>query len=274
MKVEELAARVTTIDLALSNEAIESFERSTGYDFPEDYRSFLRMIRGGGEVSLGSVEYLEFKKSKMTYNPSVFCSPGTGEYHHIRSLQRHFEDLEHSVADVPDGIFTIADDMMGNFLTIDLRRDSFGQIGVVDHETIGDNFYDPETYEVLAQSFSDFAKSCKVTRDIYLFKIQDAEAVEITDSGQLRPLVERAESLGKIARLEDRTGGWKEFHPKGKGGHMFQVFSGDTVVRQTYYPGNDRADPTIIDTDHVIQCFRYFLGGVYLDLDIRTREVS
>jgi cell wall assembly regulator SMI1 len=279
MKIEELAACVTANVPALSNEAIESFERSTGCDFPEDYKSFLRLTRGGGEVSLGSVEYLEFKKSKMTYNPSVFCTPGTGEYHHIRSLQRHFEDLEHQVADVPDGIFTIADDMMGNFLTIDLRPNSLGQIAVVNHETIRDNFSDPENYEILASSFSEFVKMCRIAKEFYLFKVGDEEEIEILDASEIQPLIMHARLSGKVASMKDETGRWVAFRPKNQGGQVFKVFGGSRSIWQLYYPSptekSEFFDPdlTIIDPDHAALIFQELMGRSN-DLEIRARETK
>jgi SMI1 / KNR4 family (SUKH-1) len=161
MKIKDLSARVVAEGPDLSDEAICAFAADLGFNLPLDYSEFLHRTKGGGTVTLGSVEYLEFKKSKMNYSPEIFCAPGNGGYHHIRSLQQHLIDLEHPVSGVPAGIFTIADDMFGNFLTIDLREETFGQIAVVNHETVGDDFNDPETYQILASSFSEFAKFCR-----------------------------------------------------------------------------------------------------------------
>jgi hypothetical protein len=65
MKIKDLSARVVAEGPDLSDEAICAFAADLGFNLPLDYSEFLHRTKGGGTVTLGSVEYLEFKKSKM-----------------------------------------------------------------------------------------------------------------------------------------------------------------------------------------------------------------
>jgi hypothetical protein len=285
MKIEELAARIAEKKPGLSDKEINAFEAELGFSFPDDYMQFLHLAKGGGELKLGSVEYLEFKKSKMSYHPEIFCLPGIGEYHHIRSLDRHFEDLEYQVTDVPCGIFTIADDMFGNFLTIDLRSNSFGQIAVVDHETIGENFNDPETYKILTSSFSEFVKFCNLAKETYIFETEGEDKIEILDASEIHLLITRAQASGKVARMYDESGQWIAFRPKNNGGHVFNTMGGSPAIWQTYYPDPASMSPspdkveifdrdlTIIDPEHAVKLFQYKMGILH-DLEVRAKEVK
>lgn len=161
MEIEDLASRVKHEGPRLSEDEVASFEKAISTRLPEDFRRFLLLTGGGGEID----EPLEYVWGAVDcpdaiiggYWVELFCRPdGRDEYHSVRPLHRHIEDMEITCADVPDGIFVIADDLSGNFLTIDLRADHYGKIGIVDHETVGDHFDDPETYVVVAPNFKHF----------------------------------------------------------------------------------------------------------------------
>ena len=160
MEIEELASRITHDGDRIGEAELGAFEKSLAQPLPADFRCFLLLAGGGGELD----EPLVYDWRSSTplgpvdaeYGVALFCRPVGDEYHSIRPLHRHIEDMEHLCTGVPREIYVIADDWGGDFLTIDLRSDSYGQIGLVDHETVGDHFEDAETYEVIAPSFSAF----------------------------------------------------------------------------------------------------------------------
>lgn len=282
MKIEDLATRIVAREPRLSEKELDGFEKSTGYHFPDDYRSFLNVAGGGGEVSLSDVEYLEFKKSRTTYYPSIFCSLGSDEYHDIRPLQKHFEDLEHAVARTPSGIFTIADDGMGNFLTIDLRADSFGQIAIVDHETIGDNFADPETYEIVAETFTEFVKKLRLKRQIYVVEM-DGKVFNLENKSDILSHLDYAFRKKQALKLIDE-GRWIKFVPHSFGGYYYWRAHEMFGVSQGYYPSSSPhrtiikkalgQEQYILQIDHIRQLFENFFGVKLNDLGIMMRELS
>ena len=205
MEVEELALRVWPEGDRLTETDLVAFETTLTHLLPGDFRRFLLLSGGGGRLfdplvyewqmpsHLGSVT--------AQYAVAEFCAPGGDEYHSIRPLHRHIEDMGYVCAGVPRDIFVFADDWSGNFLTIDLRPDSYGYIGLVDHETVGDNFEDDETYMVIASSFSAFAARL---RDLP----EEAEPIrDPIDPSELRgpdlipPMVEFESNSSELNRL-------------------------------------------------------------------------
>lgn len=161
MEIEELASRVTPEGFRLGENDLAAFESNLPASLPYDLRRFLVLSGGGGPID----EPLEYKWQaqgsmgpfEQSYWVEFFCKPdGNDDYHSIRPLYRHIEDMGHTCANVPREIYVIADDWGGNFLTVDLRSGSHGEIGLVDHETVGDRFGDDETYQIIARSFGAF----------------------------------------------------------------------------------------------------------------------
>ena len=145
---------------ALSDKGIKSFESETGFALPVDYRGFLTSSNGG-ELR----ESLEARWVSALYQGgygnavvSRFYSIGDSGHQNVRPLTTVFKEMEVSVSDVPNGIFVIGEDDLGNQITIDLRSKNRGQIALVDHETVGDHFSDEETYQVVANSFEEFVR--------------------------------------------------------------------------------------------------------------------
>jgi cell wall assembly regulator SMI1 len=169
MEIDELAARVSHEGPRITEAELADFDASLGRPLPEDFRRFVLLSGGGGELD----EALEFSFEIQKHLGPVrangfvelFCAPGGDEYHSVRPLYRHIEDMEYVCAGVPRDIYVIADDWSGNFLTIDLRPETYGQVGLVDHETVGDHFDDFETYFVVAPSFSAFVAGLRVPEE-------------------------------------------------------------------------------------------------------------
>lgn len=161
MQIEELALQVWPEGDRVTEADLTAFETNLTHLFPDDFRRFLLLSGGGGKL-FDPLVY-EWRTSShlgsatAQYAVAEFCVPGGDDYHSIRPLQRHIEDMEYVCSGVPSEMYIIADDWFGNFLTIDLRPETYGQIGLVDHETVGDEFKDDETYVVIASSFSALA---------------------------------------------------------------------------------------------------------------------
>lgn len=162
MNIEELASLVKHEGPRVTETELTAFEQGLVAPLPEEFRRFLLLVGGGGELN-ESFEYeweipRHLGPVRRNYWIEIFCEPdGRDEYHSIRSLQRHIADMGYMCVGVPPEVVVIGDDWSGNFLTIDLRSSSYGQIGMVDHETVGDRFEDEETYAVIAPSFGAFA---------------------------------------------------------------------------------------------------------------------
>jgi hypothetical protein len=274
MKIEELAALVTLDDARVPDVALAKFEDALGYDFPDDYRSFLQLSCGGGRLGMSGPEYVEFKKGRMLYSPETFFRPNGNGYHSIRPLGMNFSDMGREVDGVPDGIFTIGDDGCGNFFTIDLRPSSFGSIGFVDHETFGDHFEDDETYEIMAESFSEFVARCRLKREALILILGAGAPIELSDASEIGPHIAEASRTRQKARLRDGTGSWMEFQPLRHGGHVYRTYSGSPSAWQAYYPNGASSDPTIIAFDHAVTLFEGFLHNKAGDIELRWKQLA
>ncbi|MEQ1538356.1 MAG: SMI1/KNR4 family protein [Sphingorhabdus sp.] len=283
MKIDDLAACITSVNCVFSEEDLVKFEKQLGYEFPQKFRSFVLLCRGGGEICLNDAETLEFKKSKERYYPRVFFQPGAGGYNHIRPLSAHFADLGIKVADTPCGIFTIADDLCGNVLTVDCRTDTFGQVAIIDHETVGDSFFESETYTVVCVSFEDFVKRCHISVERYVVTIGNDEPFDIMDYSRISEYLEQARTRQLSLRLVHNDE-WIEFRPEGIGGLFFRRFYGTTSTWMAYYPeGVDeqarskwlklRNTSKIISFSHIILLFESFFSASSANVEIRMVQL-
>lgn len=282
MKIDELARIVVAENSKLPEASLQAFENALDYDLPWDFRTFLWLTGGGGKVELEASQYLAFKNAGEKYSPFTFCRPAGEDYHDIRALSVHLDSIEQPCAGVPKGIFTIADDFMGNFLTIDLRQRTFGEIALIDHETIGESFTDTETYRVIASSFSEFVRHCTIHTEYSTFTLGSDEKIQIHSDRQIGELIERAQKLRKNARLQHGSDDWIEFHPLPDNGYVFRKYSQVPTIYQGYYkrktslytnilPFIQRAfekNPKVIQTQHVTIMFEDFLLYGYTELGI------
>lgn len=124
------------------DEQISNSEGSLSRQLPDDYRSFLEATGGGGIVSLPPSQHLIFSISDLSIEPVVFFGPN--EWNREYSVQ------------------AMASDDVGNVLTIDLRPESFGKVGV--HVPTGEKLRieDFVDHTIIAGSFSDFVKSLRL----------------------------------------------------------------------------------------------------------------
>ncbi|QFT76608.1 SMI1/KNR4 family protein [Erythrobacter sp. THAF29] len=76
----------------------------------------------------------------------------------IKKVSEWVDEIEHSLASIPPSLFIFADDWDGNAITFDAFS---GEIGFMDHETMGDTFTDPETYYPIASSFENFLSALR-----------------------------------------------------------------------------------------------------------------
>lgn len=279
MKIEELAALVSPQPVIAGSLDLADLDSLAGFALPNDYRSFLQISGGGGTLRLNDLEYVEFRKGKFAYYPQIFCRPSGSDYHSVRPLGAHLADIEKDVEGVPEGIFTIAEDGAGNFLSIDLRANSFGHIGVVDHETADGGFGDAETYRLIAESFSDLVKRCRMRREVRVIIVGNDAPVEILNLSEAAPLLAEASRRNATARLCDDTSDWIEFQPVRGGGHVYRTFTGSPGRWQCYYPPSKNGaqlaglDATIIEFDDVVTLFGEFLSKRASDLDIRCKHL-
>jgi cell wall assembly regulator SMI1 len=137
---------------------IDRFDESNGFRLPTDFAAFLLHCNGGEPAKDIGAEWQSelYQDDFGRYYPAVFYELNGNGYQSIRSLMTIFSEMEIDNSNVPHGIFCVADDMCGNYLSIDLRPENFGQIAMVSHEQLDEAFDDPEAYQVLASSFSDF----------------------------------------------------------------------------------------------------------------------
>jgi cell wall assembly regulator SMI1 len=147
--------------------SISKFEASAGYHLPPDFRDLV-LRKNGGRLQ----NTLEARWRSQLYQGGEgnalldkLFSVGGGEQGEVRSIAAELEEMEHEIADVPAGIFVIGGDDLGNLVTIDLRPSSYGQIALVDHELIQDPFPDEESYQVIANSFTEFVAMLRPAED-------------------------------------------------------------------------------------------------------------
>ena len=137
---------------------IDAFEQAIGYRLPEGIRQLLTRANGGELLQPVGAEWPcpIFAGGIAALSIERVFGIDRDPHESIRPLSNHFADMQIDVAGVPAGLFVIGDDWGGNVSTIDLRNASYGRIGWVDHETIGESFDDPETYLEVASSFDEF----------------------------------------------------------------------------------------------------------------------
>lgn len=264
--------------------AIDEMENRLGIRLPEDFRSFLALAGGGGEVRLDPREGLGFESDWDAYWPHVFCSVANEDYHGIRQLRRHLEETTGAPPDAPAGIVTIADDMGGNFLVLDLRPEYFGRIAVIDHEQVGDDTSLDDGWSTLADSFTEFVEQCRVVRERYELRLGRAEPAEIETADELAALLSEAARRREPARLSHfPNDGWVEYQPLGAGGRFFRKYSGTNEIRQAYYPGRKRsgigrlvdailakrASRYLITPDDALAMFEAFIAHRSSDVAVR-----
>jgi hypothetical protein len=143
MEIAELIGYLDSSDPRFKFEELEAIEKSAGFQFPEDYKIFLKISGGGGTVSPPPFEHLEFRRSRLVIEPLLFHSQNMLNSGH-------------------KGVLFIGRDVDGRFLTMDLRTDSYGQIGIVDQTFVEGIFVDTEKHVILAESFSGFLKFCHI----------------------------------------------------------------------------------------------------------------
>ncbi len=144
--------------LTLDEADISSFENAVGFALPPAYRNFLSE-RNGGELKNavgGEWKSALYQGGIGQFFIDRFFSIGGAEYENVRSLEDAFEEMEVDSSAVPAGIFCLGQDYGGNYVTIDLRPETYGHIASVDHELIDENFGDEESYQVFAYSFTEF----------------------------------------------------------------------------------------------------------------------
>lgn len=165
MEIDELAKFIGVSGPKSHQDELNVSVDSEGYALPDDYRDFVSMIGDDGTVPSSRFEYLHFSRKINTFNPAFFCSILIGADHPIRSLKQSFNDFDQNYGQIPIGLYTIAHDQRGNFLTIDLRTDSFGQIAIVGQAANNDNSYNPANLDVVASSFSEFVQFCRINKE-------------------------------------------------------------------------------------------------------------
>ncbi|MDZ4306388.1 SMI1/KNR4 family protein [Allopontixanthobacter sp.] len=155
MKTDELLGLLIEVSPAMES-TLNGFEQRSGFQLPADYRKFLSRSNGGQfsnalELRWPSPGYVGGEAT--TYVNRLFAIDAAPDWTAVRNMQQVLSDIEHPMFGVPDDLFSFGDDGCGNFLTIRLNAAHSGEIGFMDHETMGDAFTDPETYETVAPSF-------------------------------------------------------------------------------------------------------------------------
>jgi len=74
----------------------------------------------------------------------------------VRPINDWLSEVDQHPDGVPEQMLCIADDFFGNVITLDLRAGSYGEVGLIDHELISESFDDPEGYQIVGSSFSEF----------------------------------------------------------------------------------------------------------------------
>ncbi|PKP91135.1 MAG: hypothetical protein CVT77_13055 [Alphaproteobacteria bacterium HGW-Alphaproteobacteria-16] len=163
MTIDEVVALVVEVFPATET-ALRGFEQRINFQLPTDYRSFLSRSNGGQfsealELRWPSPGYVGGEAT--AYIDRLFAIEGDPDWTAIRAMQDVLSDIEHPMSGVPDDLFAVGDDGCGNFLTMRLGGAFGGEIGFMDHETMGDAFTDPETYEPIARSFGHLVSMLK-----------------------------------------------------------------------------------------------------------------
>lgn len=159
MTIDRLASLIPDSS-GVTPTAVKSFEVEHEVKLPVDYKTFLELKNGGDFESESSLEMVFDSPLYQGGEGNVgfdraYAIGGTA-YEAVIPLSKWLTDTEREVTSVPDKIFVIGEDIMGNQITIDLRDGSYGQVALVDHEMVGDDFYDEETYQIVAESFAEF----------------------------------------------------------------------------------------------------------------------
>ena len=163
MKVDELVAMIP--DAAAAPDALlTSFEDQIGFGLPADYREFIQHSNGGQltetvEVRWASPGYVGGEATM--YLDRLLALNGDPVWTAVRLMDVVLADMEHPMTGIPNGLVAIGDDGCGNLLTMRLGEELNGEVGFMDHETMGDAFTDVETYERVAGSFGDFVGMLK-----------------------------------------------------------------------------------------------------------------
>jgi len=158
VKVDELLSRFEQTKLGATEAQIARLEKSLNAKLPNDYKAFLAICNGGKldeqlEVSFRSDRYVDGYGNAIVER---FFAIGSRGETAVRPVKKHLSEIGQLPENTPDHVICIADDYSGNAITLDLRSRSYGQIGLIDHELIGESFDDSEGYQVVSSSFSDF----------------------------------------------------------------------------------------------------------------------
>ena len=159
MLLDELVALVEPEPGANPTERdVETFQIESGYRLPTSLSTLLAKTGGGNLKRILVAEWANesFVGGKASLCIAQIFGFSLEPWRSIRPLSLHIEQMEVRCEGVPNGIYCIADDWGGNVVTIDLRDATYGNIGFVHHETVGDRFTDRETYELVAGSFEEF----------------------------------------------------------------------------------------------------------------------
>ena len=151
-----------------STDKLKVFKRLHGITLPEDYESFQAISDGGELPNPLTIIFSSslYQSGEGRIDLEHIYGAGRKDRHGVIPLSVWFKSTERAVTSVPRKIFVIGEDSWGNQITMDLRSDTFGQIALVDHETVGDDFYDRETYVVIAPTFSNFVSRLRLERGV------------------------------------------------------------------------------------------------------------
>ena len=158
MLLSELAGLIDPEDASPVDAArIAAFEAEVGFQLPSALKSLLTTSGAGNlnqsvMAAWGDLHH----EGRNALTIAQLFGLDREAWRSIRPLSLHIEEMGYRCDGVPAGIFCFGDDWCGNVVTVDLREASYGTIARVDHETVGDRFEDPETYEIAATSFDDF----------------------------------------------------------------------------------------------------------------------
>ncbi|MEQ1509822.1 MAG: SMI1/KNR4 family protein [Sphingopyxis sp.] len=142
MRTEQLVELVRDRERSTVDERVLASKVSLGFQLPDDYRGFLEATGGGGVVHVDTFQHLVFSISDFSFEPVIFFGPDEW-------------DSKYSVQ-------AMAADYSGNVLTIDLRPESLGKVGVHVSTHKNTNIEEFDRHTVIADSFSEFQKSLRL----------------------------------------------------------------------------------------------------------------
>ncbi len=140
---------------SLGEAKIAEWEARNRVHLPTPLREVL-LHRDGGNLRC----QIEFSFSDTDFSGGIegVCIGrilGLAEHPHgwIQRVTEWLVDIEVSLAGVPESMFIFADNWDGNAITFDSHS---GEVGLIEIETAGSHFRDPETYSPLAKNLYAF----------------------------------------------------------------------------------------------------------------------